>query len=351
VIPDRDKIHKILVIKFGGIGDILLATAVLPNLKYNFPNAQIYFLTLRHSRDVLIDNPFITRVFTYDPNEDKSWCLLKNIRRQKYDLVIDLFGNPRTALITFWSRAKYRFGFKFRGRSYAYNITAEGRGGEVHNVEFNLDALRAMDIPIINKNLSLSVTVVHEEFAESFIRKHNIDSKPIIGITLTGGWEAKRFKPPDYVKLMKMINELYDVNFILIWGNKRELGDAEFIMQSCEGNCYIIPDSPIRYLGAIIKRCSIIIGNDSGPLHIAVAVGVPTLGIYGPTNPHLQGPYGEKNLTIVKEELECLYCNLLECPIGNICMTELSHDLIIDKLKQLIDINNIPVKKNKEIAL
>ncbi|MBK8982982.1 MAG: hypothetical protein IPM38_11810 [Ignavibacteria bacterium] len=68
---------------------------------------------------------------------------------------------------------------------------------------------------------------------------------------------------------------------------------------------------------------------------------VPTLGIYGPTNPKLQGPFGDKNLSIVNENINCLYCNLLECNIGNICMTELSKDLIIEKVKELIRINDV----------
>lgn len=343
---DKHKIQKILIIKFGGIGDILLTTPVLPNLKEYFPNAEINFLTLRHSRDILIDNPYLSRAFTYDPSEDKSWCLIKNIRSQKYDLVIDLFGNPRTALITFLSKAKYRFGFNFRGRNYAYNIKAEGRGGEVHNVEFNLDALRALEIPVVSRKLFLPVNIVHEEFANEFIKSNKLDAKKIIGISKTGGWESKRYKAKDYIELMNMLNDLYDINFVLFWGNQKEREDCELIKSKIiKANAYVIPDSPIRYLGAIINKCDLVIGNDSGPLHIAVAMEVPTLGIYGPTNPKLQGPYGENNLSIVNEKLDCLYCNLLDCPIGNICMTELSKDKIIEKVKELIMINDIPISK------
>lgn len=339
---DKDKIKKILVIKFGGIGDILLSTPVLPNLKNFFPEAEINYLTLRHSRDILIDNPYLSRAFTYDPSEDKSWCLIKNIRSQKYDLVIDLFGNPRTALITFLSGARYRFGFNFRGRNYAYNIKAEGRGGIVHNVDFNLDALRALEIPITSKKLYLPLNIVHEEFADKFIKTNNIDSKKIIGISKTGGWESKRYKKDDYIELINKLNSMYEVNFLLFWGNEKEREDCDYIKERIlKQNIYVIPDSPIRYLAAIIKKCTIVIGNDSGPMHIAVAMGVPTLGIYGPTDPKLQGPYGENNLYIVNEKLDCLYCNLLECPIGNICMTQLPKENVINKVKELLRINNI----------
>lgn len=339
---DKTKIKKILVIKFGGMGDILLTTPVLPNLKAYFPDAEINFLTVRHSRDILIDNPYITRAFTYDASEDKSWCLIKNIRQQKYDLVIDLFGNPRTAFITFMSGAKYRFGFNFRGRNYAYNLKARGRGGEVHNVEFNLDSLRALEIPIISKKLYLPINVVHEEFADEFFKTNDLSSKKVIGISKTGGWESKRYKIDDYIILMDMLNEIYDVNFVLFWGNEKEKENCEKIKNSVKkNNAYLIPDSPIRYLAAIIKKCDLVIGNDSGPLHVAVSMEVPTLGIYGPTNPMLQGPFGDKNLSVVNENIDCLYCNLLKCNIGNICMTELSKDVIIDKVKELVRINNV----------
>lgn len=343
---NKEKIKKILVIKFGGIGDILLTTPVFPNLKSFFPDAEINVLTLRHSRDILIDNPYINRAFTYDKSEDKSWCLLKNIRSQKYDLIIDLFGNPRTALITFFSGAQYRFGFKFRGRNYAYNIKAEGRGGIVHNVEFNLDALRALEIPVNSKSLYLNINIVHEEFAEKFIKGNGLEDKKLIGISKTGGWESKRYKVNDYIELINRLNEKYDVSFLIFWGNEKEKYDSEIIRNGIKkNNAYVIPDSPIRYLGALIRKCDLVIGNDSGPLHIAVAMQVPTLGIYGPTNPRLQGPYGDKNLTIVNEELECLYCNLLECGIGNICMTELSKDKILNKVTELININKININK------
>ena len=85
------------------------------------------------------------------------------------------------------------------------------------------------------------------------------------------------------------------------------------------------------------------IGNDSGLIHLAVASDVPVLGIYGPTNPLLQGPFGENNITVVNEKIDCLNCNLLECPIGNICMTELSKDVIMEKIEELISKNKIEI--------
>ncbi len=340
---NKDEIRKILVIKFGGMGDVLLSTPVLPNLRAYFPEAEIDYLTLIKNRDILMDNHYINRVLTYDMRIDKSFDLLRHIRHKGYNLVIDLFGNPRTALLTWITGAKYRVGFRFRGRNYAYNIKQTGRGGEVHNTDFNLDALTAAGIPIVSKKLNLSVNIVHEEFADKFINENNLRNDFLVGIALTGGWESKKYKLNDYVELIMMLNEKFRVKYVLLWGNKKELHDAEHIQKLFPHLAFVIPDSPIRYLAAIISRCSVIIGNDSGPLHISGAMGKPVLGIYGPTNPHLQGPYGEQNVIAQNEKLECLHCNLLECPIGNICMTELPKEYIFEKFLELINKNHLQI--------
>jgi ADP-heptose:LPS heptosyltransferase len=342
---DKNKISKILIIKFGGIGDLLLTTPVLPNLREAFPNAMINYLTMNNSRDILIDNRYINRVITYEPEEDGSLFLIRKIRKQKYDLIIDLFCNPRTALITYLSRAKYRFGYEFKGRKYAYNIMTKGRGGEIHNVEFNLDSLRRLEIPIKSKYINLSFNVVHEEFADKFYSDNNLTGNSV-GICATGGWESKKYKIKDYVDIINSIYQKHNVNFILFWGSEQEKQDCYFIRDNSKPKCILIPESPLKYMAAILKKCKAVISNDSGPLHIAVAVGTPVLGIYGPTNPFLQGPFGDKNLSVVNEKLDCLACNLLNCSIGNVCMTELSKDKILNTFENLIKINNIILNDN-----
>lgn len=338
---NKDEIRRLLVIKFGGIGDVLMSTPVLPNLRAYFPDSKIDFLTLIKNRDVLMDNQYIDRVLTYDSKIDKSYDLIRHIRNKEYNLVIDLYCNPRTAFLTYITGAKYRVGFKFRGRNYAYNIKRMGRGGIVHNTDFNLDALINANIPIVTKKLNLSVNIVHEEFADKFLSDNDFRNEFLIGIAITGGWESKRYKIKDYIELINLLSAKYNAKFVILWGTKQELKEAREIKLNTDGNVFIIPDSPIRYLAAIIKKCKALIGNDSGPLHLAGAVEVPVLGIYGPTNPELQGPYGERNVTVQNTKLECLHCNLLDCSIGNVCMTELSKPFILSKFEELLKKNNI----------
>jgi heptosyltransferase III len=339
LIIEKEKIKKILVIKFGGIGDVLLSTVVLANLKDYFPDAEIYFLTHSSCRDIVKDNPCLEKYFTFNFGFDEAYCLMKNIKMQNYDLVIDLFGNPRSAIVTFWSRARYRVGFNFRHRKYAYNIIAQSRGDKVHNVEFNLDALRKIEVPIIKYELAVYIGDIHRNFADNFLSKNGIDKKEIFGILISGGWETKKYKAKDYIELIKKIKDKFDVNILLMWGVESEKKECETIKGGTRDYVFIEPETSLKYASAFMRRCKLIIGNDSGLLHLAVASGVPVLGIYGPTNPGSQGPFGEKNLVVRKDGLDCLNCNLLECKIGNICMTELPKEKIIGKISELIDKN------------
>jgi ADP-heptose:LPS heptosyltransferase len=99
---------------------------------------------------------------------------------------------------------------------------------------------------------------------------------------------------------------------------------------------HVTPKTTLSQLAAIISRCTAIISNDSGPMHISASLGIPTLGIFGPTNPRQQGPYGSNHRWVRNEELDCLECSLTACPIGNICMTQLKVERVMDAFSLLV---------------
>jgi heptosyltransferase III len=334
----KEDIRKILVIKFGGIGDVLLSTPVLQNLKNYFPDAEIYFLTHSSCREIFIDNPYITRYLTYNFGEPDSPRLLRSIKKHKFDLVIDLYGNPRTALITYKSKAKYRVGYDFRQRKYAYNIIVQGPRESIHNVEFHFNALREIKVPIISNKLEFFITDYHIELANEYFSENGIEKKDTFGILISGGWESKRYKTNDFIELIQKIRGKYDINILLIWGVDREKKECEKIKNETGDYVFISPETNLKYSSALMRKCKLVIGSDSGLLHLAVASGVPVLGIYGPTNPISQGPYGEGNIVVRNENLGCLGCNLLECKIGNICMTELPKEYIMKRINFLLNL-------------
>lgn len=340
---EHEKIRKILVIKFGGIGDVLLSTPLLKNLRNFYPDREINFLTQLKCRDVLMDNPYINRVLTFDLEKDDSLRLLKTVKKQKYDLVIDLFCNPRTTFLTYYSRAKYRVGFNFPRRGYAYNILVDGRYkvGDFHHADFGMLSLKKLGIPVKEEETYISILNGHKDFANEFFNSQNPDGNDVIGIPVSGGWESKKYKTKDFVELIKIINQNNNFKYILLWGTESEKKECEYINENLPDITFIAPETSIRYAAALMQKCKAVISNDSGLMHVATATGVPVLGIFGPTSPFLQGPYGKKHLTVVNDKLACLNCALLKCPIENICMTELDKNTIADKLQELIKQNKV----------
>lgn len=334
---DKSKINKILVIKPAAIGDVLLSTPVIENLRYTFPEAEIIFLTQKYCKEVLTDNPYLDRVLTYDLRTDSSYCILRNIRKQKYDLVLDLFCNPRTAFITFMSGARYRVGYKFRLRSYAYNIKIEPRGGEIHNIDFNLDSLRRLGLEIISRQPYFPVGEIHNEFAETFFRENQLNGTDVIGINPAGTWQTKVWYPEKFIELIRMLGTDYKI--LLFWGSKNEKSVAEKIRKHAGNNISLIPGVDLKHMAALIKKCKLFITNDSGPMHIAWVLGVPVAAIFGPTNSKLQGPVGNHTEVIENTRLTCLGCNLTlitDCPYDHACMKDLTPEYVFKEISRLL---------------
>ena len=331
---DKSKVKKILVIKPAAIGDVLLATPAAENLRYNFPDAEINFLTQKFCKEILNGNPFISRVLTYDLSLDGGWFIISKIRKQRYDLVVDLFGNPRTALITFFSKAKYKVGFKFRQRKYAYNIKLDSRGGEVHNAEFNLDALRALGLEVKTAIPKFYINRVHTEFADKFFRDNGLEGKPVIGVNPCGTWPTKVWYLEKFAELIKKLGSSY--RFLIFWGYDEERMQAEKLREMTGDNVLLIPKTDLKYTGAMMRKCKVFLTNDTGPMHIASALGVNVAAIFGPTNSHLQGPLNKNSIVIKNESLSCLGCNLTkiqDCPYQHKCMAELSVDTVYEKMQ------------------
>jgi heptosyltransferase-3 len=337
-VVDFAAIRRLLVIKLRAVGDVVLSTVVLPNLRAAFPHAKLDFLAERSCRDVLEGNPNIDEVILFQRQGVNALRMLREMRRRRYDLVIDLFGNPRSALMTFASGAKYRVGFDFRGRSYAYNILVNPRGAEVHNVEFNLDALRRIQIPIESRSLLFPLSDEERTFAEHEVMRLGLNDSLVVGINPGTNRRTEQWPPEKFAELGRLASEKLSATILVFWG-PGEKSLAEAIVREIGKRAHLAPPSSLKQLGALFTKCSIVVSNDSGPMHIAAALGVPTVGIFGPVNPRLQGPYGARTAYATKEGLDCLGCNYdTHCPIGNMCMTELEARIVFQKVEQLLDV-------------
>ncbi len=328
------EIKKILCIKPRGIGDIVLSTIILENLQNHFPNAKIDYLTERFAKYSVANNPLVNKVLTMHKTEFVGKVAIR-IRKEKYNLIIDLWSNPRSAQITFLSGVKYRVGYAYRGRKYAYNILGTSGKGEHHSAEHNLELLKPIDVKIISKKIHYHIGTLEKFFADDFFTENNLKDKIVFGIIPAGGWDSKRCNKEKWVEICKAATKEFGCKILVHWGPGDE-SDAEFIKSNLGDECLLAPKTTLPQMASLIAKCKIVIANDSGPMHIAAALGVPTLGIFGPTDPKAHGPYSPNSDYIIKDDLDCIICNKLICPFKHECMWELDVDKVINKISSLI---------------
>jgi lipopolysaccharide heptosyltransferase II len=325
---------NILVIKLRAIGDVLLSTVVLPNLRAAYPDAVIDMLTERMSRDVLEGNPALSSVLVFDPKKEGGLALISKIRRRRYDLVIDLFGNPRSAIVALLSGAPRRVGYRFGWRKHCYTTVVEPRGGEVHNTEFNLDAIRAIGVPVVSRAVTFPIDAPAQALADNFFREQHLEGQFVVALNPCGGWSSKRWGIDQFARLGDMLAERLSAKIVILWG-PGERPDAERLASEMRAASVLLPPTTLKELAAVLGRCSLVATNDSGPMHIAASMRTPVVAMFGPTNPSLQGPFDTLHAVVRNEGLECLGCNLTTCPIGNPCMTDLTPESVFAACERL----------------
>lgn len=337
--------HKILVMRLRGIGDVILSLPVLENLRAAFPSARIDYLTEPPSAPLLQTHPVIHRVHVLEHKRWQklprlaalraNWDFIRMLRAEKYDLVIDLFGNPRTALLTYLTRAPLRVGYRFRVRRFAYNRVVEPRGNELHAVEFNLDVLHTLNVPIVTRAPRLMAQA--SASVEKFWQEHGLaGSERVIAFNAFGGWYTKRWPLASFAALGDRLQRELGAKVILLWGpdEKEEVEQMAALMQT---PALIAPPTSLNDLTALLARVHLLVANDSGPMHLAAALQTPVVAIFGPTRPHLQGPWGEGHVVVTKEGLPCLGCNGLTCKIvTHDCMQQLAVESVFEAVRKSI---------------
>ncbi len=346
MVFEKDRIRKILCIKPRGIGDIVLSTIILENLLAYFPDVKIDYLTESFAKESVEDNPFVNKVLTMERTEF-SLKVAMNIRKEKYDLILDLWSNPRSAQITFLSGVKYRVGFNYRGRRYAYNILATSERGAHHSAEHNLELLKAIGVPVISNKIHFYLNEDALKFGNEFFKNNFKDGSLIVGIIPSGGWQSKRCDASKWVEICSTISEKIKAKFLILWGPGDEQ-DSNYIKDHLKDYCALAPNTTVKQMSGLIKNCDVVIANDSGPMHISAALDVPTLGLFGPTNPLAHGPYSDKSDFIVMKDLFCINCNKQECPYHHECFVNMPICDVLNKVLEILERNHKSVKLNEK---
>ena len=324
---------KILIINIFGIGDVLFTMPLVHNVKANFPQVQIDYVANQRAAPMLEEQTIINNVYVYERDEFKKLydrskisfykeirAFLKKLKKVQYDMVFDFSLNPTINFFTWLIGIKKRIGFNFRNRSPLLTTKVPFQGFEDrHVVEHYLDILKILGWNTKTHQMTLEVSERDRQWAKEFLQNHEInkDTK-LVGIMPGAGssWGEnavfRRWSAEKYAKLADKIVEKFSAKIILM-GDKKEQ-ELCFKLERAVGKA-VIPahgQTTLGQLAALLECCRVVVLNDGGPLHMAVAVGTNTVSIFGPVDEHVYGPYiceqTKGRHVVVARQLPCRPC-------------------------------------------
>ncbi len=321
---------RLLIIDPFGIGDVLFTTPVIKAVKDVYPDNYIGYWCNERVADILKNNPAINRVFAFSRGDlkklyqqshleaiKKFFSLVSAIRKDRFHVCIDFSLDHRYSLICKLLGIKKRIGFNYkkRGRFLTDKIGIDGYKGK-HVVEYYLDLLKFIGIKAKDKDLCLSVP--RENKAKAQIKLSRLGAKQgdlLIGIAPGGGasWgkqaSFKHWSALKYAQLADKIISEFKAKVVIL-GDDSEIPIGDIITSAMKNKAIdLTGKTTLEELTAIISQPDILITNDGGPLHIAVALGKKTVSIFGPVDELVYGPYpAGKNHRVIKKDLSCRPC-------------------------------------------
>ena len=341
-------INKILIIKPSSLGDIFHSFSAMPLLQKAFPDAQFDWFVRPEFKDAIAYCPVkINRTIDFPRTRlskikvfSKTFIEVRNnLRKEKYDLIIDFQGLMRSAIFTSLSRSSETAGFAHPKESLASLAYT-------HKVNISKDCVHAVDryIALSEAVSGLKASTQMPELPqvdkfknqlEEILKKHNIGpNDKLAGIIPGARWESKCWPPEFFAETAARFLEEHPDYKMLIIGSPEDRASAGKIIAdaSNENIISIAGDTGIGEMIEAIRLCRFLISNDSGPIHIAAALHKTVFALFGPTDPAKTGPYGDFHY-IFQRDLDCIKCLKRTCPINSY----LCHELDISKLLSKLD--------------
>lgn len=356
--PDLENVNRILVISLHRIGDVLFTTPAIRALKEKFPKAKLTVWVKSRGRAVLENNPHVDEILVFDNIsvargfeninhfDIKSRLeFVSELRTRKFDLVVDLVGTWGTNIYSFLSGAPLRFGFDNHGFGFLLSKSTSLVAGR-HLKENYLDVIRTMGITPKGDNLEMKLSLSEKEFAEKFMIDNNLSSKNfLVGLHPGAGWATKRWPPANFGQLANLLVTETDAKIVLFGNKEEEKLAKEMLGQMKTKPIIIFGKLSLREMTAVVSKCHLFLGNDTGPTYIAEALKVPVGVFFGPTNPVYSAPRGTK-CVIIRKMVECSPVDLHQycfdepgvlCRLGtHECMNSISAEEAFEALKPIL---------------
>ncbi|MEA2108644.1 MAG: lipopolysaccharide heptosyltransferase I, partial [Pseudomonadota bacterium] len=299
---------KVLMIKVSALGDIIHALPVASYLKSCPQIRKIHWLLEEQFSPLLVNQPLIDKIQLINTKKWRQQGIIASIkgiintisrlRREKYDLVLDLQGNSKSGIFTRFSGAPLRFGFDAQNVREWPNLLATNRKitpgkSATHIIDKNLalatSAFPESPPPPLQGPLQADLHYLNQvEKKLSAIRK---EKGPLIIFHYGTTWETKLWSIESWIELSRSLWKTRAIPPLLTWGNEEELDAVKRIASACP-HTIIWPRGNLEELMALLKIADLVVGGDTGPIHIAAALGTPTISYYRGTDHRRNGPRG-----------------------------------------------------------
>ncbi len=342
--------RRILLIKPSSLGDIVHALPVLAALRAAYPQAYIAWLIGSGFADVLHDHPLIDELIPFDRKRfgriwrspRVAWEFLqfvRAIRRRRFDLVLDLQGLIRSGLVAWFSGARRTLGFA-DSRELAWIFYSQRvRASAGHAVERNLQLARAAGLSVVEPDFPLGLRATERLAARRRIEAEFGRAPGMIVAVAPGArWDSKRWNVPALVETLTALTADPERAVLLLGGPDERALTEEILAQVkpvATAPINLVGKTRLREMVAMLAVADQVLCCDSGPMHIAAALGKPTVALFGPTDPARTGPYSAA-ARVLRVALPCSPCLRRTCPLGHHrCMQELRAAEAVQALREL----------------
>lgn len=357
--------RRILLIKPSAFGDVVHAIPILGKLRERYPNARIDWLITPENAELIRNHPALSNVVLFPRKEigkslgglAQGVKLLWQLWRNNYDLVIDLHGQARSALFTLVTFAPVRLGFARPIRSSDEMTSQTARGGwagsregswlsynhyipihrlDVHAIDRYLWLSPILGLSDSPPDFSVHLTPEAGSAAERLLAANGLADRKFILIVPGTIWETKHWRAEGFAEVgCEMLRRGYAV---VVAGAPGDRKQCDAVLKDCPGAIDLCGQTTLSVYTAVAKRAVASITNDSGSMHLAVALGLPVVSVFGPTDPVRVGPYGRSE-SVVRSSIPCSPCHLRSlraCPYEHQCMQDVSAQMVIDRLDAVL---------------
>jgi heptosyltransferase-1 len=311
--------RRIAVIKPSALGDVVQALPLLPALRKRFPGSWIAWVIQRELQDLVAGHPDLDAVLAVDrrPKWSTACAFLRQLREQRFDLVFDLQGLLRSAVMTWATGARWRVGLETarEGAGYAANLTVPDSGKHVPAHARYWRVAEALGVGDLPRQALVQVSVQDQRVAAEWLRGL---PRPIFAVQWGAKWETKRWPLEQMVEVLTQAGRTWGGSAVFVGGpGERLVCDAATttlsIRQPHCGVLNLAGQTTLKQLAALLTQVDVVVSNDSGPLHLAAELGTPVLGIFTCTSPQRSGPPGPQH-EFVTTAVSCAATYHKSCP-------------------------------------